>query len=312
MTDPRGHNPDLPRDGRDESLDRPSLDDLVDAVFDNELPAEKTKDVHASLRAHPDIARDAVMTRRALEALRRPVSTPDLSGSILDALDGKRPLEHGDVIGRLRVWRYAAAAALLLMVAGAFTIQRMSPEVTHLVGTPEDRPMGTLAATLPEVTEEATRNVLRAVDDIQVAVTDASFASVAKSEPARVVFVSHSDRVQTSDAWFECAAANGDTFAAIRAGDSGASGIALRGFTPVWASVEPRSEPTLRAASVASIERNDEPVYFRVTTSSASFDRWPVDEPTQFRAGVFSGVQPVTFEPQPRGRSLITLDRLPR
>ncbi|MEM8834571.1 MAG: hypothetical protein AAGD00_02010 [Planctomycetota bacterium] len=311
MTDPRGHNPDLPRDGRDESLDRPSLEDLVDAVFDNELPADQSEDVHARLRRHPDIARDAVMTRRALESLRRPVSTPDLSGSILDALDGKRPMQGGDVIGRLRVWRYAAAAALLLMVAGAFTVQRMSPEVTHLVGTPEDRPMGTLAATLPVVTEQTTRDVLRAVDEIQLAVTDATFVNVAGPEPRPVTLVSHCDRVRTSDGWFECAATGGETSVTLRLCDTHAGGIAVRGFAPAWATMPVRSERAFRVVAIVAEETSEQPVLYRVTTTDASFEAW-AGEASVYRAGVVSGVQPVTFEPRPQERSLISLDRLPR
>ena len=85
---------------------------------------------------------------RIVDSLKRSPRTPDLCGSILDAVHERRPFVAPQ--GRLWIsaWRVSAAASLLLALGGVALVQRMRPETLDL--SPSPRPLTTVVAAASE------------------------------------------------------------------------------------------------------------------------------------------------------------------
>ncbi|MCA9294257.1 MAG: hypothetical protein KDA20_10625 [Phycisphaerales bacterium] len=127
-------------------------DELIDAVLDGSADIEHSRTLFKQLSQSPDAAREVASTQRAIEALRSPVRTPDLSGRVL----GELARRHGFTTPAMRrqVWmrRVAAAAALVVVVGGAFAVQRFVPEAATLL--PQATPVSDVVAAVPEPTTQ--------------------------------------------------------------------------------------------------------------------------------------------------------------
>lgn len=145
-------------------------DELVDAFFDDEIDEEASRAFMRDLRDDHETARQVVSTNSALESLRRPVSTPDFTGSIMDRVHGKSPWLSGRQFAMLGHWRLAAAACVLVLMTGAFLAQRMAPGAVSF--TQRDAPVSQLAETLPVTTSDIARTVNVSLDTAQRMVTD--------------------------------------------------------------------------------------------------------------------------------------------
>ncbi len=123
-------------------------DALIDAVLDGDIDAARSKILYEHLAKTPDAAREVAATERAIEALKAPIHTPDMSYLVLSQLGGR----HGftTAAGRRQLWitRIAAAAVLVLTVGGAFAVQRFVPQAAHLVHHPT--PVSDVVAAVPE------------------------------------------------------------------------------------------------------------------------------------------------------------------
>ena len=126
-------------------------DELVDAFFDGELEEDESRAFIRELRNDAPTAKKVVSLNSALEALRRPVSTPDFTASVLDEVDGRSPLLSGREFKLLAHWRAAAAVLMLGLITAAFTTQRLAPGATF---TAQDAPVTRLSQTIPTAAME--------------------------------------------------------------------------------------------------------------------------------------------------------------
>lgn len=139
-------------------------DELVDAFFDRELPINESSRLFSSLRNDPAKAREIVGTQRALSALRQPVKTPDFSAKVLAEVGRQKGWLSSQQRRSISFGRVATAAALLLMVGGAFALQRVAPQFTASGTAPA--PIHELSAAVPAETAGASRNVAAAISDV--------------------------------------------------------------------------------------------------------------------------------------------------
>lgn len=159
-------------------------DHLVDQFFDGELSRDESSRLFSALSADAAAARDLVRTQRAIDALRQPVRTPDLSRAILARVNERRPLLTRRSVRRVHAGRLAAALAFLGVVAGAFLVQRFSPQVTRL-GPDQPAPLANLSAGFAEDTAEALTTMRLTAQAIGTTAVSALPSSGA-SEPANL------------------------------------------------------------------------------------------------------------------------------
>ncbi len=141
-------DPDSLRDHRD--ADAPSEripDELVDAFFDGDLDEPASREFMKDLREDPATARDVVSMNTALEALRRPVPSPDFTSSIMDTVHGRTPWLSVRQFPMVAQWRAAAAVLFLGLMCAAFFVQRVAPDRTSF--TPVSAPITGVADTFP-------------------------------------------------------------------------------------------------------------------------------------------------------------------
>ncbi len=103
-------------------------DHLIDSILDGDLPREKIRRALEALRRDQHTADDLAWTADALDALRADASAPDLSDIILARTGMHRSWLSAVMQRRVLIGRITGVAAVLTMVAGAFVMQRMSPE----------------------------------------------------------------------------------------------------------------------------------------------------------------------------------------
>lgn len=122
-------------------------DELVDAFFDGDLDDTDSREFIRELRNDAPTAKKVVSLNSALEALRRPVSTPDFTSSIMDEVEGRTPWLSGREFRLLGHWRAAAAIGVLCLITATFVTQRVAPGSTTFVA--QDAPVTRLSETLP-------------------------------------------------------------------------------------------------------------------------------------------------------------------
>jgi hypothetical protein len=114
-------------------------DDLVDQMFDGDVHPATRADVMGLIRADRAASDRLDATTRIFKALKqadRADRGPDLTASILARVSARSGLFSRFGLRRLHAYRYAAAATLLLAVAGVFLAQRVAPETARLVAQP--------------------------------------------------------------------------------------------------------------------------------------------------------------------------------
>jgi hypothetical protein len=144
--------------------------------------------------------RDAM--RASLESLRRQPDAPDLTGAILGQVDRKRGWLSRSQRRLLQAGRWAAAAVVLLAIAGVFLVQRFTP-----VGPPETAP-SPLSQLVPAVSDE-TATVLSRVQSITTGAEEFVATSVANVRETVEVQTPCSGSVaittpQASTRWISC------------------------------------------------------------------------------------------------------------
>lgn len=171
---------------RDPDLGARIPDELVDAFFDRELPLDQSSSLFSSLRNDPAKAREIVGTQRAIDALRQPPKSPDFSANILAEVGRRKGWLNGRERRKISFGRVATAAALLLMVGGAFVMQRVAPQFTEPGSRPA--PIHDLTAAVPVETAGAGRTVATAFTDaIKVSLTHTSSQITVTAQPVAAV-----------------------------------------------------------------------------------------------------------------------------
>lgn len=187
MTDPRGDvygsGPRKTPGPRDLNVDptvdgetgRRIPDAMIDAFLDGDLKREDSAKLFSALRQDPTAAKELVGMQRAIDALRQPVSSPDLSSRILSQIGQRKGWMNWSQ--RKLVWRgrIAAAGLLLVLMAGVYVGQRAAPEIT-LAGQ-QPAPINELAAAVPDETADAARAVRDAVTTVRASVKSAVFTA---------------------------------------------------------------------------------------------------------------------------------------
>ncbi len=122
-----------PGDRRDRQRSRPRAPvdsaKLIDALLDDDLSEERSRQVLRRLRNDPAACEDLARTRIGIERLREPIETPDLSDAILARVHVRRrflPLRARRMVTAGRV---ALAAGLVGAVGIASLVQRHVPAV---------------------------------------------------------------------------------------------------------------------------------------------------------------------------------------
>lgn len=146
--------------GDDASLSDPPVDEiipdeLVDRVLDREVPPDDSPDVLSVIRMDPAADERLESTREILRDLRSDrhrVDCPDLSGCILARISASKGLFSSVGLRRVCMYRYAAAAVLLLAIAALFVAQRAAPDAVRLTSSPA--PVGRIVSAVPSETAD--------------------------------------------------------------------------------------------------------------------------------------------------------------
>lgn len=166
-------------------------DELIDAILDGEVAPKDTKALFQQLSGDPDAADEVRGTRRAIGALRQPVDAPDFTHRVLETVGRKR---GGWLSGRDRwkigVGRFAAAAAILLMVSGLYMAERSNPGTLDVRNQPR-----ALAGLADSVSDQSSRLAVETQQQI-MCLSDSAFGVAQMFEgergeggtAARVVF----------------------------------------------------------------------------------------------------------------------------
>lgn len=165
---PAGNDPTV-----DPQTGRPIPDHVIDSFLDGDLRREDSARLFSALRSDPAAARDLVGMQRAIDALRRPVPSPDFSARILAEVGRRKGWLNWSQ--RRAVWhgRVAAAALLLLLLGGVYVGQRVAPEVT--IAGQRPAPINELARAVPTESADAARTVREAVSTVRASVANTVF-----------------------------------------------------------------------------------------------------------------------------------------
>ena len=148
-------------------------DRLVDRFFNRELTRGESSGLFESFSSDPASARRFVQTQRMIDALREPVRSPDLTRSILSKINEQAPvtpLLSRRGVRQVRVGRLAAAAALVALIAGAFVVQRLNPNVVDF-GVEPRSPLASLRNTVTGDASDAMNTLLQTARAIEVTAT---------------------------------------------------------------------------------------------------------------------------------------------
>jgi hypothetical protein len=167
-------DPKLPRlTGRDGELPAPESlepsevipDDLVDAMLDGEVPSNKVREVRSAIRGDGEAERRFNKTNQILDLLRHTqtaAQAPDLTAKIMARVERERSLLNRLGVRRVTWARFAAAAALALVIGGAFLVERQAPQTFTLV--PRPAPVNDLVSAVPQQTAGVLATVENAVN----------------------------------------------------------------------------------------------------------------------------------------------------
>lgn len=108
------------------------LDALIDAFFDGELSAAEESALLDLVDRDPVAAERFARTAWVIDEIRRPMSAPDFSGSVMSRVHGRRAWLSDGWRRFVGVGRLVAAACLLLALAGGLAARRMAPDSVTL------------------------------------------------------------------------------------------------------------------------------------------------------------------------------------
>ncbi len=114
-------------------------DELLDAFFDGDLDDAGKRCLFDGMRRDPAAAERFARTMFALEQLRRTPdasASPDFTDSVLDAIDQRKRWMTPAARRVVRIGRYAAAASILVMLAGGFLYKRANPQSALIAERP--------------------------------------------------------------------------------------------------------------------------------------------------------------------------------
>jgi hypothetical protein len=127
---------------------------LIDALLDGELSEDRSRDALRRIRHDATASEDLARTRIAIDRLRSPIQTPDLSDAILGQVHARRRFLPTRTRNFVTAGRLAVAAGLVGAIGIASLVQRHAPDVRLLsepsavdrlvhavVPSTQDRPM---------------------------------------------------------------------------------------------------------------------------------------------------------------------------
>ncbi len=131
MSRPRRDHPDMRHDapGR-------IPESLIDAAMDGELDPQIQQEIGRALQYDPARRQEFHDTRDAINALRMPIDTPDLSDRVLARAHRHRRFIPCKLRQQVRAGRVVMAALLLTTMLGVAGLQRAFPRLTTLGAQP--------------------------------------------------------------------------------------------------------------------------------------------------------------------------------
>lgn len=138
---------------------RSAEDQIIDRYLDGDLLPDESCELFDSLRSDPARSRELFAMQRAIHALGEPVHSPDFSRPILKAVGRRRGLVSAPARRLFTLGRVAAAAAVVVLIAGLYTVHRFAPGVTS-PGVAIERP-------LADLEKGVSKDVPRAIESVQ-------------------------------------------------------------------------------------------------------------------------------------------------
>lgn len=109
--------------GRQDGVSREELDRL----FDREMPAGERRRLSSRLRREPERLDEVIDTRRAINRLRAPMHTPDLTDAVLGQVARRRGFLSASLRRRVRTGRWTVAATFVLSLGVVALAHRALP-----------------------------------------------------------------------------------------------------------------------------------------------------------------------------------------
>jgi len=141
---------------------------LIDAYFDRDLPAEEKPRLARLVASNAGAAMLFAGMQSAIDAMRQPVDTPDLSGAILDEVGRRRGWLGSRLQRFVSVGRLALAASLLLGLGMTLAVQRLAPDLGLFPSGPTP---------IAQVADCATSDVDCTVTDLRRAFTESTLTA---------------------------------------------------------------------------------------------------------------------------------------
>lgn len=173
-------------------------DDLVDAMLDGEIDPAVRADTLELITSDEQAHARFESTRRMLKELKRAdrsEGSPDFSGVILARLSAERGLFSRFGLRRVAAYRYAAAAGLLLAIAGLYAAQRIAPE--RMTFTAHPAPIAGVAHGVQQVPGE-TADVLAGMRSV-VSSLQRIMRIMPRAAPADLQRIASRERVSRCD-----------------------------------------------------------------------------------------------------------------
>ena len=102
---------------------------LIDELLDGEISSERSQVLRQTLRQDAKACEELARTQRAIDRLREPIETPDLSEAILTRVHGRRRFIPNRARSIVTAGRLAVAAGVIGAVGLASFVQRHAPAV---------------------------------------------------------------------------------------------------------------------------------------------------------------------------------------
>ncbi|VAX41814.1 hypothetical protein MNBD_PLANCTO03-1670, partial [hydrothermal vent metagenome] len=102
---------------------------LIDELLDGEVSRERSQELRRALRQDAKASEELARTQRALDRLREPIETPDLSEAILARVHGRRRFIPHRARHLVTAGRLAVAAGVIGAIGLASFVQRHAPAV---------------------------------------------------------------------------------------------------------------------------------------------------------------------------------------